>query len=229
LKKIDLRDELTKMHSIEHTKNLKPIKMVFPTEEELRKKDKSAYNEVEKSMCGMPYDPHIHELNNGRLFGKVMCHKLNNLDPENQKLKYELFAELLGTFKNNIIETPFRCDYGSNIHLDEGVYMNYNCVFLDEAEIRVGKNTLFAPGVQVYTAGHPVDPIERREWEFAKPIKIGSDCWIGGNVVICPGVTIGDGVTVGAGSVVTKDIESWCVVGGVPARIIKKLDPPKET
>lgn len=216
------------MFSTVNIENSKPVKLVVPTKEELSKKDKSEYNDVEKSLTGMPYCAFVPELNNGRLFAKVMCHKVNNLDPEDQKLKYEIFAQLLGTFNNNIIETPFRCDYGSNIHLEEGVYMNYNCVFLDTAEIRVGKNTLFAPGVQVYTPGHPVDPMERRKSEYGKPIKIGADCWIGGNAVICPGVTIGDGVTVGAGSVVTKDIESYCVVAGVPARVIKKLNPPKD-
>ncbi|XP_002157072.1 maltose O-acetyltransferase [Hydra vulgaris] len=216
------------MYSTVHTENSSPVKLIVPSPEQLNKKDISEYNDVEKMVSSIPYNALVPELVNGRLFAKVMCHKINNLDPENQKLKNELFTELLGTFKNNIIETPFRCDYGSNIHLEEGVYMNYNCVFLDVGEVRIGKNTLLAPGVQVYTAGHPIDPTERRSSEFGKPISIGRDCWIGGNVIICPGITIGDGVTVGAGSVVTKNIESYCVVAGVPARVIKRLTPPKE-
>ena len=124
------------------------------------------------------------------------------------------------------IEPPFFCDYGSNIHFGRECYLNHNCIFLDVCKITIGSNTFFGPNSQVYTATHPLDPIERRKGEFGKPVKIGNDCWIGGSAVIPPGVTIGDGVTVGAGSVVTKDVEDYTVVAGNPAKIIKRLTKP---
>ena len=105
--------------------------------------------------------------------------------------------------------------------------MNHNCLILDVCEVTIGERTLFAPGVQIYTATHPTCPVKRRTTEYGKPIKIGKDCWIGGNAVICPGVTIGDGVTIGAGAVVTRDIESFSVAVGNPARVIKKLEKPE--
>lgn len=100
-----------------------------------------------------------------------------------------MFKELLGTFSQGCcIESPFYCDYGSNIHLEENVFMNFNCTLLDICEIRIGSGTLLAPGVQIYSATHPIDPIKRRTTEFGKPIKIGRDCWIGGAAIICPGI-----------------------------------------
>ncbi|RUP49884.1 maltose O-acetyltransferase [Jimgerdemannia flammicorona] len=107
--------------------------------------------------------------------------------------------------------------------------MNFNCVLLDASRIEIGDRTLMAPNVQLYAATHPVDPVVRSTGlELARPIKIGKDCWIGGSAIVCPGVTIGDGVTVGAGSVVTKDVPSYVVVAGNPARIIKHLEKPGE-
>lgn len=122
-----------------------------------------------------------------------MCKKLNDSSPMDQGARDKILADLMGTFTSNVIEPPFHCDYGANIHWAEGAYANFGCVMLDCAEIRIGKNTLFGPGVHVYTATHPTDPVERRHTEFALPVTIGDDCWIGGHAVICPGVTIGDG------------------------------------
>jgi maltose O-acetyltransferase len=120
--------------------------------------------------------------------------------------RQEALKKLLGSVGTNcVIEPPFRCDYGCFIYLDDNVYMNFDCVFLDVCKITVGKNTLFGPGVHVYAATHPVDPEVRR------------------TAVICPGVTIGNGVTVAAGAVVTKDVPDRVVVAGVPAKIIKHL------
>ena len=105
--------------------------------------------------------------------------------------------------------------------------MNYNCVILDCAKVTIGANTLFAPGVQIYTAHHPTDPEERLSGkELATPVRIGANCWLGGNVIVCPGVTIGDNVTVGAGSVVTRDLPSNCVAVGNPCRVIREVKPP---
>uniref|UniRef100_A0A7S2HUQ1 Maltose/galactoside acetyltransferase domain-containing protein n=1 Tax=Helicotheca tamesis TaxID=374047 RepID=A0A7S2HUQ1_9STRA len=121
------------------------------------------------------------------------------------------------------IEPPFYVDYGVNIHIGRNFYANFNCTMLDCATITIGDNVFLGPGVQLYTATHPLDAMERRTTEFAKPIEIGNDVWIGGCAVVLPGVRIGNGVVVGAGAVVTKDVEDDVVVAGVPARVVKRL------
>ncbi|KAJ1645117.1 hypothetical protein J3B02_003691 [Coemansia erecta] len=135
-------------------------------------------------------------------------------------------GELLGTVGDNnaIIDSPVYFDYGCNTHVGKRFYMNGMCVILDCARVDIGDDVMFGPGVHIYTAEHPVDPKKRLEGlESARPVKIGSNVWIGGNAVILPGVTIGDNVTVGAGSVVTKDVPENVVVAGNPAKIIKQV------
>ena len=123
------------------------------------------------------------------------------------------------------LQPPFYCDYGYNIKVGERVFFNFNCIVLDVAPVIIGSRTLFGPNVQVYTATHPLNPMERSSGlEFAKPIVIGEDVWIGGSAVICPGVTIGDGTTIGAGSVVTKDIPSTVFAAGNPCKVIRNLE-----
>ena len=192
-------------------------------------KDESEYNEAEKMLASKLYDASDEELINGRLFAKIKIQQFNlssNLNYETSRKP--LLKDLLGQSNDVYIEPPFYCDYGTNIVFGNSCYLNHNCCFLDVCKIIIGSNVLFGPNVQVYTATHPIDPIERRTGkEDGKPIKIGNDVWIGGSAVICPGVTIGDGVTVGAGAVVTKDVEPYVVVGGNPAKIIKRLETPK--
>lgn len=125
------------------------------------------------------------------------------------------------------IEPPLAMDYGTNIRLGEGVFINFNSVFLDTCLITVGSRTLVGPNVSFYSATHPLDPALRngtRGPELGKEIHIGEDCWIGGNVSILPGVTIGRGSVVGAGSVVTKSVDDFTVVAGNPARVIRKVE-----
>lgn len=138
----------------------------------------------------------------------------------------QLLKQLFGSTGNQIfIEPTFRCDYGYNIHVGENFYANFDCVILDVCEVRIGKNCFMAPGVHIYTATHPLDPIERiLGAEFGKPVTIGDNVWIGGRAVINPGLTIGNNVVVASGAVVVKDVPDNVVVGGNPARIIKNIE-----
>ncbi|KAK5661919.1 hypothetical protein OQA88_10028 [Cercophora sp. LCS_1] len=125
------------------------------------------------------------------------------------------------------IDGPIRVDYGYNLKFGKEVYINWNSTFADTATITIGSRTLIGPNCAFYTVNHPTDPFHRNGLlgpERGSPIVIGEDCWIGGNVVVLPGVKIGRGVTVGAGSVVTKDVEDWVVAVGNPARVVKRLE-----
>ncbi|CZT48646.1 related to maltose O-acetyltransferase [Rhynchosporium secalis] len=138
-------------------------------------------------------------------------------------------VEEASLFENDAyIDGPIKVDYGTNLRIGKGVYINFNCTFLDTAIITIGSRTLIGPGCSFFAATHPLDPFLRngiKGPELGGAITVGEDCWFGGNVTVCPGVTIGRGVTVGAGSVVTKDIPAFHVVAGNPARIIRKIEP----
>lgn len=119
----------------------------------------------------------------------------------------------------SVVRPPFHCDYGFNIHLGRNAFLNFGCVILDVVEVRIGDGTQIGPGVQILTADHPRDPVERATGvEWGRPVGIGRDVWIGGGAIVLPGVTIGDGATVGAGSVVTRDVPPGGTVVGNPAR-----------
>jgi maltose O-acetyltransferase len=141
-----------------------------------------------------------------------------------QRYTSERDPALLGTLFGRIgkgtgVEAPFHCDYGWNITLGERVYANAFCVFLDCAPIEIGDRALLGPGVHLYTATHPLDPAKRREGlEYARPIAIGDDAWLGGGSIVLPGVSVGEGAVVGAGSVVTRDVPPGVTVAGNPAR-----------
>lgn len=123
-----------------------------------------------------------------------------------------------------MIEQPFLCDYGYNIHIGDNFYANHNLVILDGATVKFGDNVFVAPNCGFYTAGHPIDAAERNKGlEYARPITVGNDVWIGGNVCVLPGVTIGDDCVIGAGSVVVKDIPPHSVAVGNPCKVIKKI------
>ncbi|KAK1992056.1 galactoside O-acetyltransferase [Colletotrichum falcatum] len=124
------------------------------------------------------------------------------------------------------IDGPVKMDYGYNVKLGKNVYINFNSVWIDTCTIEVGDRTLIGPNCSFYSAAHPLDPTLRNGTagpEYGKPIKIGADCWFGGNCIVLPGVNIGRGVTVGAGSVVTKDVPDFVVVAGNPARIVRDV------
>ncbi|MFO1134434.1 MAG: sugar O-acetyltransferase [Rhodoblastus sp.] len=134
----------------------------------------------------------------------------------------DLLRERLGAVGRHVhIRPPFHCDYGFNIKLGDGVFLNFNCVFLDVVAIEIGAGTQIGPAVQIYAADHPRDPEQRRAGlEFGRPVKIGANVWIGGGAVILPGVTVGDDAIIGAGSVVTRDVPAAATVAGNPARRI---------
>ncbi|HEY1055070.1 MAG TPA: sugar O-acetyltransferase [Emticicia sp.] len=122
------------------------------------------------------------------------------------------------------IQTPFYCDYGSNIFAGENLFINFNCTILDCARVIFGTNVFLAPNVQIYTAYHPIIASERIKGpELASPVTIGDNVWLGGGVIICPGVNIGSNTTIGAGSVVTKNIPANVVAAGNPCRVIREL------
>ncbi len=135
-----------------------------------------------------------------------------------------IVARLFGRVgPNPVINPVFSCDYGSNITAGRNLFVNWNCVFLDCAAIAIGDDVQVGPAVQIYTATHPLDAALRRSGlEAARPVRIGSDVWIGGAAVVCPGVTIGDGAVIGAGSVVTADVAPGAVVAGNPARALRQ-------
>ena len=150
--------------------------------------------------------------------------EMNRHDPTDIKGLMDLAQELLQTDEQPIINPPFFCDYGNHIHVGKNFFANYNCTILDVGTVTIGDNCQMAPNVAIYTAGHPLHPDTRRTaWEYGIPVTIGHDVWLGGSVVVCPGVTIGDNVVIGAGSVVTKDIPSNCVAAGNPCRVIREI------
>ncbi len=137
--------------------------------------------------------------------------------PERQTLLEEAFARV---GEGCTIRPPFTCDYGYNISLGRGVFLNFNCCILDVVAVSIGDMTQIGPGVQILTADHPRDPAERRQMlEFGRPITIGANVWIGGGALILPGVTIGDDAIIGAGSVVTRDVPPGATAVGNPARL----------
>ena len=137
-----------------------------------------------------------------------------------------LLRELLGEVGDGVVvRPPFRCDYGAHIAIGAGTFVNFDCVMLDVAPIRIGAACQVATGVQLLTATHPIDPEPRRlGWEYAKPITIGDNVWLGGGVIVCPGVTIGDNTVVGAGAIVTRDLPADVVAFGNPARVHRSID-----
>lgn len=159
--------------------------------------------------------------------GQELCQYYNSIRITDLEERLRTLKELLGkTGENPYIVPPFYCDYGSNIELGDNVFVNCCCVFLDEAKITIGDNVFIAPQCGFYTAGHPLDPDKRRQQlEYALPITIGDDVWIGGMVCVMPGVTIGSRSVVAGGSVVTKDIPEGVLAAGNPCRVIREISP----
>jgi maltose O-acetyltransferase len=174
-------------------------------------------------LAGEMYDSMDPELYKLRQNAKKVFREYNTTFNEDGSYKIELLKNIFGKTGNKVnIEPDIKFDYGFNIYVGENFYANYNCIFLDVCKIEIGDNCMIAPNVAIYTATHPLNPIERNSGlEYGKPIKIGNNVWIGGNAIICPGVTLGDNIVVAAGAVVTKNFPDNVLIGGNPAKIIK--------
>lgn len=176
-------------------------------------------------LAGELYDPLCPELARLRERARDLCQELNQSREAERELRRRILSDLLGGGGETAwIQPPFFCDYGANISLGERVFFNFNCVVLDVCRVTIGDFAMFGPAVQIYTATHPLDALERRTREFAKPITIGDDVWVGGGAILCPGVTIGPRTVIGAGSVVTRDVAADVFAAGNPCRVIRSLN-----
>jgi maltose O-acetyltransferase len=181
--------------------------------------------EKEKMLAGELYDPLDKQLSDERLKARLLIKELNDSREDQTEERSLILKKLIPNSGTDLwLQPPFYCDYGSNIIIGDKVFFNFNCVVLDVTLVTIGSRTMFGPNVQVYTATHPINHKERASGvEYAKPITIGDDVWIGGSAVICPGVKIGDRSVIGAGSVVTKDIPADVFAAGNPCKVIRTL------
>lgn len=181
--------------------------------------------EREKMLANELYlgaDPELVAL---RRQAQEQLYRFNHAWPGELEVRQAVVRSLFHTIGPNFeITPPFFCDYGSHIRAGNNLYLNANCIILDCNWVTIGDNVLMAPNVQIYTAYHPVDPTVRLSGlEMAAPIAIGSNVWLGGGVIVCPGVTIGDNTTIGAGSVVTRSIPANVVAAGNPCRVLREV------
>ena len=182
--------------------------------------------EKEKMLAGELYDAyHCNELTDDRRRAKDLCHDFNALRPSDTESQLHILHQLLAHVGENAIVTPsFWCDYGYNIVLGDRFFANHNLVILDCNRVHFGNDVFVGPNCGFYTAGHPLDYRQRNlGLEYAKPITVGDNVWIGGGVHVMPGVTIGNNVVIGGGSTVVKDIPSNSVAVGNPCRVVKRL------
>lgn len=181
-------------------------------------------SEWDKMLAGALYDPLDPALVAARARARDLCLDLNATREAQTDRRRQILRDLIGQGGDSAwIQPPFFCDYGTNLLLGERVFFNFNCVVLDVARVTIGDFTMFGPAVQIYTATHPLDPVLRRTQEFARPITIGSDVWVGGGAILCPGITIGSRAVIGAGSVVTRDIPEGVIAVGNPCRVVRAL------
>lgn len=178
----------------------------------------------ERMASGKLFTDYCEGLPAERLAAKQRMKRLNDLAPEQVQERMALLGEIFGKETRAWIEPPFYFCYGTHITLGEGTYINFNCNFIDDGSITIGKRVMLGANVTIATVGHPIAP-ELREYMYTAPVVIGDDCWISSNVTILPGVTIGAGTTIGAGSVVTKDIPANVVAVGNPCHVLREVGP----
>ncbi len=182
--------------------------------------------EREKLLSGLLADSSDEELMKGLKVCKALCYEYNHIHPDKEEERTEKLRAILGKMGDQVkIQSDFFCDYGKNIEIGNHFFANHNCVMLDCAKISFGDHVFVAPNCGFYTVGHPFNVEQRNNWlEYAHPIKVGNNVWIGGNVVVLPGVTIGNNTVIGAGSVVTHDIPDGVLAFGNPCRVIRPID-----
>ena len=182
-------------------------------------------SEKQKMLAGKAYQAGDAELAKERIKAREVTFEFNNLAPKFIKQRKELLKRLFGkTEKMFYVEPPFRCDYGYNIEIGDHFYANFNLIILDCAKVSIGNNVFIGPNVSLFTAGHPIHAhLRDQNYEWAREITIGNSVWLGGNVVINPGVSIGNNVVIGSGSVVTRDIPDDVFASGNPCRVIRQL------
>jgi maltose O-acetyltransferase len=183
--------------------------------------DPDQRTEKQKMLAGEPYRAAGDELAADSLRADRLIRAYNATGADEPERRIALLSNLLGAVGQGVvIRPPFYCDYGYNIRVGQGVFLNFGCIFLDVVEIEIGDACQIGTAVQVVTADHPRDPVRRRQgWESGRPVRIGQNVWIGSGAIILPGVTIGEDAIIGAGSVVTRDVPSGATAVGNPARI----------
>lgn len=180
----------------------------------------------ERMIANLPYKSWMDGLNEERMECKKKLYEYNNMPPEKQAEREQLLRQILGKTEEGYlcIESPFHCDYGYNIEVGTDFFANYNFIVLDCGKVKIGDHFMCGPNVQICTAGHPIHWESRNSgYEYGIDVTIGENVWIGGNVLVCPGVKIGNNVVIGGGSVVTKDIPDNVVAVGNPCRVLREI------
>ena len=183
-------------------------------------------SEREKMLAGEHYNINDPELVEIRYQVRELVDLFNNTSPRDTETKENLQRKIFAEVGDNVhIEKAIRIDYGCHTKIGSNVFINFNFVLLDCCPVTIGNNVFIAPNVQIYTASHPINPVDRNKHiGFAKPVTVGNDVWIGGDCILLPGVTIGDGCSIGAGSVVTKSIPPHSLAVGSPCKVVKKIN-----
>mgnify|MGYP004655241695 CR=1 FL=1 len=182
--------------------------------------------ETEKLDAGLEYDFWDDDVNARKLHALEGCQNLNSIPMQEDEKREKAIRELFGSVgKNPTVLPVFNCDNGKNIRVGDNFLVNYNVTILDIAPVIIGNHVMIGPNTMISTVNHPISPAKRRKHlGIAKPVKIGNDVWIGGNCTILPDVSIGNNVIIAAGAVVTKNVPDNCIVGGVPAKIIREIE-----
>lgn len=178
----------------------------------------------ERIEAGKLFTDYCEGLPDDRLNGKKRMIAFNDTGPEDVMTRFTLAKEMFGSFGRAWIEPPLYFCYGTNIFIGDGVYINFNCNFVDDGKITIGNGVMFGPAVTIATVGHPLDPdLRKAGYMYCDPVSIGDNCWIGAGAIICPGVTIGENSIIGAGSIVVHDIPPNSVAVGNPCRVLRQV------
>ena len=197
-------------------------------------KSQNTMTEEERALSSLPFDPEVPELVAKKKKAHRLSQEFNSLFEDQQEERYAILHELLGEFgEGSWCLGPLRFHYGCHTRIGKKCFFNFNFTVQDDCTVTIGNDCNFGPNVTIVTPIHPMPAEERRMLKcsdgierhlcYAKPVSIGNDCWIGANVVVCPGVKIGNGCVIGAGSVVTRDIPDNCFAAGNPARVIREI------